>query len=143
MRALLHYIPLVGIPVLGVSLVLRAGESTVAPPGVGGAWTFVPSSAVAGSACAPAREMGPVAELSVAQSGTHVTISLNQSWRGLPAKLHRLSGNSAELVIDAERLQFTGVIDRGARPERMQVQIRWPECPGDTTLSGIATRRAR
>jgi hypothetical protein len=140
MRALLHYIPLVGLPLLGVSLVLEAGASFEAPPGVGGSWTFVPTAHAEATACPASRAIGPVTVLSVAQSGRQIVISLNDSWHGLPASVRRIGADSVELAIATQRVGFVGVIDRHHNPEQMAVQISWGECPGAPALTGIATR---
>ncbi len=143
MRAFFHYVPLVGLPLLGVSLVLRTGASTVAAPSVGGEWTLVPSAALLASRCAANFGLGSASVLSVSQSGDRLLLSLNDRWRGVPARVRRLGADSAEIVADTDHLGFSGTVDRRATPQQMQFRISWPDCSGSVTVAGIATRGRR
>lgn len=111
MKAVLLYVALVGLPVLGVVGILRLGRGLTAPPDIGGTWRAGLSPA--------AQLVPPCVELSsessafdVAQSGRHVGLTLNDAARTrLAASLEgeRLWGR-------AERLPLLGTA-RNACPE--------------------------
>src|SRR5690606_1110238 len=68
MRPALLYLVLVGLPLLGVLGILRAGSGLAAPPSFGGAWALAPASYPDGCT--------PPAELRVAQSGRRAEVAL-------------------------------------------------------------------
>jgi len=79
-KAILLYLALVGLPVLGVAGILRLGSRLEAPPDIGGTWraAFAPAAQLV----PPCVELPPdAAAFDVAQSGVHVSVTLNDASR--------------------------------------------------------------
>ena len=81
MKALRLYVPLVGLPLLGLLVVLHAGERLTAPPGLHGEWAVRAVSSAALPAgeprsCLAAAAAGMLHRLSVAQSGPRIEVTL-------------------------------------------------------------------
>ena len=101
MKAVLEYLALVGLPVLGVVWILRLGASLVAPPDISGVW---------GAGFAPAAQLVPpcveltseASAFDLTQSGVHVGVTLNDASRTrLTANLEgpRLWGRAPRLPL--------------------------------------------
>lgn len=81
-RMVSHYGALVGLPVLGIGLVLHAGAGRAAPPDIGGPWllTAVSRGAVPESCLASVARSGSI-PLRISQSGGFISARLT-GWRG-------------------------------------------------------------
>ena len=101
MKAVLLYLALVGLPVLGVAGVLRLGGRIEAPPDIGGVWRAEIAPAV--QLVPPCVELTPDATaFDVVQSGVHAGVTLNDPARTrLDATLRgaRLWGRAAQLPL--------------------------------------------
>ena len=72
------YILLVGVPLLGLLGILRAGEHLAAPISVGGTWNLEGDRApLAGSRCKSALANISQPFFAISQSGSHLTFTLN------------------------------------------------------------------
>ena len=88
MKTLLLYLALVGLPLLGVSGILRAGSGLVAPPSFGGTWALATADAPGGCA----RPAGP---LRVTQSGRRAQVTLGAVAAGADVDGRRLRTRGA------------------------------------------------
>jgi|GEM_PF-2719768 len=80
MKTILVYMVLVGVPLLGLLGILRAGERMVPPRHVGGAWEIADSSATGLQSLCPGLGFpGMGAAIDVSQSGTRARVVLNDS----------------------------------------------------------------
>jgi hypothetical protein len=77
MKSILLYLLLVGIPVSGVALVLRAGRAIVPPPYVGGTWQLRMEP---DTLCRPAS--ADSLQMVVQQSGPHLVVVFGDSSGG-------------------------------------------------------------
>lgn len=90
MRPALLYLVLVGLPLLGVLGILRAGSGLAAPPSFGGAWALAPASYPDGCT--------PPAELRVAQSGRRAEVALGAETEAAEVDGRRLRTRGAVAV---------------------------------------------
>src|SRR3954469_23378219 len=81
-RIAVAYLCLVGVPLLGVLGVLRAGQRLAAPVAVNGTWTVQADlSGLGGTACTQLLAEVRQPFLSVAQSGGHLVLTFNNAQR--------------------------------------------------------------
>ncbi len=77
-KLILSYICLVGIPLLGLIGIVRAGQRLQAPISVGGIWNVEADfSPLSGKPCGDALGSGKQPLLSISQSGDRVLLTLN------------------------------------------------------------------
>jgi hypothetical protein len=132
LKALAHYLLLVGIPVLGILGVLQLGQGLTAPKAVAGTWTFEATRfSSEGPACAALEGAARARTFAVEQSGPELTLELGE----LRIDGH-LDGNmvrtaSAPLLIDAS-LEPSGTM-RGV--------LSFPSCQASPTLAFTAARQ--
>lgn len=132
MKALTHYLLLVGIPVLGVLGVLQLGQGLTAPKAVAGTWTLEAVSPPSGNAtCAVLKEAAQAQTLAIEQSGPELMLELGEMRVD-----GRIDGNvvraaSAPVSIDAS-LEPSGAM-RGA--------LSFPSCPASSRLTFTAARQ--
>ena len=82
MKALLLYVVLVGIPVVGVCSLLRFGEALTAPIPVGGVWIAETTSRdLCDRSCGGLKIPSDQLALSISQSGTYLVLTLNDRKR--------------------------------------------------------------
>ena len=119
MKSLPLYLFLVGVPLAGLALILRAGDGLAAPPPIGGAWRVEE-----GQALPAAADTGRT--FAISQSGQHVEVAFGgHTLRG------RFSGDSlvaerrmSRMMTRGPCLQATDVrlrarVDTAARPMRL------------------------
>ena len=134
MKALLNYLVLVGLPVLGVLGVLQLGQGLTAPKALAGAWTFVPSSfSPEASACPVTTSVTQIDTLTVAQSGPKLTLKLGEL---------RVDGQVDGSTVRATSPLFTLDADVGS-PELMRGTLTFPTCPASPVLAFSALRQLR
>jgi hypothetical protein len=110
-KAVLLYLLLVGLPVLGVVGILRLGSRLEAPADIGGSWraAYAPAAQLV-PPCVELAPEGPAFD--VTQSGLHAGVTLNDPSRTrLDARLR-----GARLWASAERLPLLGTA-RAACPD--------------------------
>jgi len=139
------YILLVGVPLLGLAGVLKAGHALTAPISIDGSWTLATS---------PATGFGQTLQnsvLTISQSGNGLVVSinggLNTTGAGtlagatvdaalpLPATAAYQCGNDATLALNA-------AIDSKAEPKTMLGTISVKGCASNADLSYRAVRQS-
>lgn len=155
MKMFLAYLGLVGIPVLVVAGVLRAGEGLTAPASVKGEWLLqFDSRTLEPGGCVPsfARQSKP--SLMITQSGTHLLLRLGDEQKTVAAgvlegavlssrevlvglDVHR--GNPACTVSPA-RLALHAMLDRDSVPHRLRGEITNLDCQSCAAIPFQATR---
>ena len=147
MKPLPLYVLLVGLPVSGVSLVVRLGPVAPAPPSFGGAWTVDAPPLVPGCS-APDANTAP-GGITVQQSGPRLTLIVHDSTRTRLAGHITAEGLTASPSAGAAEgsaptiLGLDAVVHRDAAPDRMEGQLIVGGCGTRTTLPFTATREAR
>lgn len=132
MKALLQYLVLVGLPVLGVLGVLQLGQGLTAPKALAGAWAFNPSGLVSEASTCPVLEsVDQVATLAVAQSGPDLTLELGELRVDGQVEGSTVRAMSPLLALDAD----VGL------PGQMRGTLTFPTCPASPTLTFNALRQ--
>jgi len=81
-RVVIAYLCLVGVPLLGLAGLMRAGQRLVAPASIGGAWNVeVDFSTIGATRCAALLSSVKQPFLTVAQSGASFVATLNDQER--------------------------------------------------------------
>lgn len=126
MKALVHYVFLVGLPVLGVLGVLHIGQNLKAPASVGGNWSLA-WDAVPDGGCPALPASTNAASLFISQSGPHLVMELNSGAKtnlnGVLDELH-ITGTVAEV----ETAVFQATVDRQPEPHQMSGFFAPPGC---------------
>ena len=155
MKALRLYIPLVGLPLLGLLVVLHAGERLTAPPGLRGEWAVRAVSSTALPAgeprsCLAAAAAGMLHRFSVEQSGPRIEVTLRnpegEGWArsdarvGTGAASGAVSGTGNAACVGTPRLTlvFTGLV-----PDSVRGTIAPSGCDDCPTVRFTAVRRRR
>jgi hypothetical protein len=140
MKSFPVYLCLVGVPLAGLAMILRAGDGLTAPPPIAGAWR------VEGQAALAAAESART--FAISQSGQHVEVAFGgHSMRG------RFSGDSLVAEGDASArgapgpcgpstgLRLRARVDTAARPLRL-AGVLDADAPGCAPAALIAVRSA-
>jgi hypothetical protein len=140
------YICLVGLPLLGLAGVLKAGHALTAPISVGGAWTLESSSATS---------LGQSLHnsvLTISQSGNELVVSLNNGWTSTGPGTLTGAAIEAALPLPATVTQCASdatlgvkaTIDSKAEPNTMHGTMSVKGCAlPDAELSYSAVRQSR
>ena len=153
MRAVLLYLVLVGLPVLGICGLLRVGQTLSAPISLAGRWNAQLSvaSPLGSSVGGPLIHPGPTV-LSISQSGSQVFLTFDDIQKTT------LIGNIQDLTIDASfipesatdtsgsattTIYFQGRIDRQTEPNRLLGVLKFDRGPVRTELPLTALRQVR
>lgn len=130
MKTVATYIFLVGLPVLGVLLVLRLGQNLTPPMSVGGVWQIeVPAQAE----CAAEWEGIDELTLTISQSGPNLTLTLDTNPRTT------LTGviTEAQVVADTTRApadawitHLEAALDRQPDPDQLTGSLTVSACSG-------------
>ncbi len=136
MKALLQYAPMVGVPLLGIALSLRAGSHLQAPPSVGGVWRVV-ESRDPGPACPALTAIGAIRDLRIAQSGPGLrvllrgeqgTVLLTGNLTGWPDSAGQLAGTPIQVRVASATLSLAGAVRRDSLPARFRLDLTEPTC---------------
>ena len=124
MRWVLLYLMMVGLPLFGVTVVLRSGQDLRAPWAMDGTWRLQPSPT-----CPPP---SPVRELrlTMSQSGPHLAAVLT----GSEGVRFTLSGELQDVtfrVSDGQGVVLRGVLDPAASPRVLNGTLTGPVCGDD------------
>jgi len=140
MKSVLNYLILVGLPVCGVLLILRAGQSLKAPSSIGGAWAVEVSAPLGCGASAMGSEP-PV--LIIAQSGPHLNLTLNSNpptiLSGVIEAAQVTASQTEGASQSAAPVYLEATLDSQAVPDQLSGQITLAGC--STSLPFTATRR--
>lgn len=129
MKSLLLYGPLVGVPILGVTLVLESGRGLTAPPSVSGRWNLSAPVTVDSVACPAARGLLHTSGLEIRQSGTEISVTLVGSSNGtLPGRVTRGSDSLITMAVATGAVSFHAIVDRSTTPARLIGSAEWPSC---------------
>jgi hypothetical protein len=147
---LLLYPLLVGVPVLGVAGVLRAGAYIEPPAAVGGRWSVrADGPASAGSSCGPRLETIARSGITISQSGPHVSVDVGEgrAFAGLLSgdSIAALAAAPADAVgscLGGGALRLDAVVDRSVLPERMHAVLSVQRCAACAAVRFTATRLA-
>ncbi len=148
MKGLVHYAPMVGVPLLGVALALRVGGHLTAPPSVAGQWRVV-ESRDAGPSCAGLTAIGAIRELRIAQSGPglrvllrgeHGTALLTGKLANWPDSAAERAGEPIPVAAASETLSLQGEVRRDSLPARFRLDLTEPSCGATPALQIIAQR---
>ncbi|HNB53430.1 MAG TPA: hypothetical protein PK530_15870 [Anaerolineales bacterium] len=136
MKAVLHYVFLVGIPVLVVLGILRLGENTLkAPASVEGNWLLALPENATTSSCKTMQIDVKEPMLNISQSGPHLVLTFNDENRtDLKGTLNELSINAHSAQVSSDglsSLSLTLTVDRDAEPDQMQGVLTLESC-GET-----------
>jgi hypothetical protein len=154
MKPILLYLILVGLPVLAIFGLLRAGQKLSAPISLAGAWNAQlnlenpPDSSVRTALIHP----GPTV-LSITQSGPHVFLTFDE------LQTTTLIGNVQDLTVYASfipesggptntsgskmtAIYFHGRVDRQTQPDRLLGVITFDRGPVRSKVSVIASRQS-
>ena len=155
MRSFFLYLFLVGVPVLAISGVLRVGQRLRSPIFVGGTWSVErPWNRDHDSSCGHSLINSEPTVLTIAQSGSHLLITLNDGSRTTFAgEIHDATitatraGVASDGSIDAHgissapiRLQAT--LERENDSDRLLANLTFYDCPTSTAMSFSAQRQA-
>ena len=145
-RVVRQYGALVGVPVLGIGLVLHAGSELTAPPDIGGPWllTAVSRGAVPESCLASVARSGPI-PLRISQSGGFISARLT-GWRGdahgrLTEGRLTLDWSDVEQPQCMGALRLDGELEAVSGIETLTGTIRIPGCHECGTTRFVAERR--
>ena len=123
MKALLQYLVLVGIPVLGVLGILELGQGLTAPRAVSGIWQITPKASTS-LACPTPAEVMKKPTLVVEQSGPRLVFEVgNLTIHGLIEG--RTVQAESERMNMAAQLEASGVL-RGT--------LSFPSCPATPSI---------
>lgn len=129
MRSILLYGPLVGLPILGVTLVLEFGRGLTAAPSVAGRWSLTVPVTVDTVACPAARGLWHATAIEVRQSGAGINLTLVGSGSGsLPGHVARGADGLITVDVSTGSVSFHAIVDRSARPTRLIGSAQWPGC---------------
>lgn len=142
MHTVVTYALMVGLPVVGAGLALRAGRALEAPPAVGGLWKV--SEAPAAGACPALGRLGELRELRIAQSGAAVTLVLRGATdaKRLAGVVEPAGSRDGEISLRAagDGLELDARITRGPGGDSMRVSLDKSACPGGPTVTAVRSR---
>lgn len=142
---------LVGVPVLAVSGVLRVGERLRPPIFVGGTWNI--EQAARDSLCGDSLINPNRTVLTISQSGSHLTLTLNDEYRTTFAGVIRdatitatLARGASDALVDAQGLsaasiQLHATVERENGLDRLLGALLFFDCPTSTVTSFSAQRQ--
>lgn len=141
MKAVMHYIFLVGIPVLIVLLLLQAGERYLrAPVSVGGNWKLLPFSDTLTTPCSELAFGAEDPLMNISQSGPHLVLKFNdEALTTLPGTLNGfdISGTSHSYT-HPESITLQATVSLDVEPDQLDGTLYFASC--ETTVSFHATR---
>jgi len=134
-KAILHYLFLVGIPVLGVFGLLQMGKGITPPVSVGGTWLLEITPPFTGEdTCGHFLSWSDKPRLMISQSGPHLLFTFNDKERTQLAG--KVEGQT--LSISTAKLNLKAALDRQVKPDRLRGEITLNHC--STPLMLTATR---
>jgi hypothetical protein len=142
MKAAIHYVFLVGIPVLIVFILLRTGENTlIGPASVGGNWLLEIPSQTESASCSDFTFGSEEPMLNISQSGPHLVLTFNdENHTTLAGKLTDLTitvAGSGSSTLEAPLLNLSVTVDRQTEPDRLKGTLTIASCGTTLSLSAI------
>jgi len=154
MRAILLYLSLVGIPVLGVLGLLQVGQGLTPPISVGGIWIAELSPpAVDDPSCGGPLRRAHGLVVTISQSGTHLRLTFNDEQRttlvgklqdlNLTAEVPRQSAAPAATPANHEvaAIQVQARVERQTEIVRLSGGLTLNACSRGATIPFTATRQ--
>ena len=159
MRALRLYLPIVGLPVIALVGVLRAGKHLAAPPGIHGRWGVrqaslepplgTPRPTDAG--CSTAIAADSIRRLVITQSGPRAQVALLDADGAVFARaalqvrpgiaVGPIRGGAVAAgcaSVGVLSLAFSGTV-----PDSLRATLGWPDCASCSALRFTGVRRPR
>jgi hypothetical protein len=146
MRTVATYVFLVGLPVLGVLLILRLGQNLTPPVSVGGSWQIEPATQITGEAgCSTVWESLEQLTLTISQSGPNFVLTVDTN---PPVSLAGvITDTFLTATADQTGDQFSApvthleaTLDRQVEPDRLSGSLSVSGC--STTLPFTALRQS-
>lgn len=140
MKPVATYIFLVGLPVLGVLLVLRLGQNLTPPMSVGGVWQI---EVAAQAECAAGWQGLEELTLTISQSGPNLVLTLDTNPRTTLAGViteAQVVADTTRAPADGSILHLEAVLDRQPDPDHLSGSLTVSDC--STALSFMATRQS-
>lgn len=149
------YTLLVGLPLLGLAAVLRAGRGLSAPISVDGVWKFSTDSAnLPAGQCSKSLAWLQDSLVTVSQSGKGLTLSLNNGSRAVGSGV--IEGTSLNVAVPLREvsanqpgcgsnvvLTLTGTIDAKIQPRSMLGTVSVNGCSSCSSVKYRAVRQTR
>lgn len=150
---IIYYSLLVGLPVLGLFGILKAGHNLAAPVSVGGDWSFeIAAEGVAESPCLRSVFASREGLVSISQSGKRLALVLDDKFKttasgviegdAIRLSAPSLPGGPADCGGNFSLL-LTATADRDAEPKVMTGLISFNECPACSPVEFRAIRQPR
>lgn len=139
LRFAIAYVGLVALPLAGLLLVLRAGQSLTAPASVSGSWQMVRDSDQSSWFDCNALP-SHTARLSISQSGEYLLLTLRQnatlSGRGTlgPSGLHATLTSTDTSCGVSPNIALQAIFDSGAKPMLFSGTLISGRCPACTSV---------
>ena len=124
MRWVVLYLMMVGLPLFGVTVVLRSGRDLRAPWAMDGTWRLQPTTP-----CAPPSPPGEL-RLTVSQSGPHLAAVLTGS-RGVRSTLSGELQDVTFTVSNGQGVVFRGILDPAGSPRVLDGTLTGAVCVDD------------
>ncbi len=141
MKAIRDYLILVGVPILGVIILLHLGQGLQAPASIGGLWVAPElSGSLQGLTCGRELNLGDYPFLTISQSGPHLRIILGDS--DLTAMSGTLDGlaltaDESAPADDALALRLEATVDREAEPDVLSGRLLVENCPDSFPFTAL------
>jgi hypothetical protein len=147
------YVLLVGLPLVGLAGVLRAGRTLVAPISVDGVWKIeVDASRLPGQPCANSVSSLSSTSVVISQSGRNLVLSFNNpvktvasgelDGKSLKASIAPGKDPSSECGAD-QSVVLTASVDPKSEPRSLTGVLTVSGCPSCTPVEFHATRQPR
>jgi hypothetical protein len=138
MKAVLHYLFLAIVPVLGILGLLHLGSRLKAPASIAGEWHLeVTPSTVNKAGCMTLPDPAVQPSLEILQSGIHLILQLNI---GEEMSLKGRLDDLAITTIQPDTAVFQATVDRQSEPDRLAGNLTFPNCGEILTFTGIRQR---
>jgi hypothetical protein len=147
MRIILHYLVLVGVPVLGVLGLLQVGERLTAPVSVGGTWSAeIDEQTVDDPACGGLSSWSEPVILTISQSGPNLLLTINNQEKismagqikGMKISARGAVHSSADVTTE---IHLEATVDRQAEPDGLLGELTINNCLTPAPLT--ATRQPK
>ena len=141
MKTIIQYIILVGVPLLGVLVILRLGSHLQAPASVGGSWILqIEPRDGSAAACPEYPEWLLPPVMLVSQSGSDLVIKLNDSQKSVfSGKLHELTitGSEKPTSNPTAPVFLVAAVDRSVEPDTLEGYFATPTCTSRLPVTGV------
>ena len=152
MRSIVLYGFIVGLPIVGISMVLKVGRDLPAPPAVWGSWSLQLEGWAPG--CSAAAGLGGPTTLTIGQSGDHLVLSFGDSIRSQlsgqlrwgqmadPPTIEAAAGPGPAGGRDIKITDLRATLDPTQSPATMAGTLETRACGAETSAVFRATRHS-